>query len=165
MATFGTSAEQTTCSSHLGGVPSFPLRINQCLCSYSWTRVFLALDTALDPLKLSLFSLNILPSLVRHLMIHLPPNLLPIYLFLLHPLEAAVVGVDDPEGIRGLIIKAFVVLRPPYRPSAALTKELQVRFHLPLARRRVIGQSVHYLGAREKEDGTLQIPTHGGVRE
>lgn len=40
-------------------------------------------------------------------------------------LEAAVVGVEDPEGVRGLVIKAFIVLTPSHRPTSALAKELQ----------------------------------------
>lgn len=44
-----------------------------------------------------------------------------------HPtvVEAAVIGVPDPNGIRGLLIKAFVVLAKGYSPSEDLTKELQ----------------------------------------
>ena len=37
--------------------------------------------------------------------------------------EAAVVG--SPDVIRGLIVKAFIVLAPGYEPSEKLTKELQ----------------------------------------
>ncbi|MBV9440458.1 MAG: AMP-binding protein, partial [Candidatus Eremiobacteraeota bacterium] len=42
-----------------------------------------------------------------------------------HPavLESAVVGSPDPD--RGNVVKAFVVLRPPNEPSAALVRELQ----------------------------------------
>ena len=39
--------------------------------------------------------------------------------------ECAVVGVPDPEGIRGNVVKAFVVLSEGYHPSEELTKELQ----------------------------------------
>jgi acetyl-CoA synthetase len=39
--------------------------------------------------------------------------------------ECAVVGAPDPEGIRGIIVKAYVVLAKGYKPSEALTKELQ----------------------------------------
>ena len=39
--------------------------------------------------------------------------------------ECAVVGVTDPDGVRGIIVKAFVVLSKKYKPSNALTKELQ----------------------------------------
>ena len=39
--------------------------------------------------------------------------------------ECAVVGVPDPNGIRGTVVKAFVVLAKGYKPSEALTKELQ----------------------------------------
>jgi acetyl-CoA synthetase len=39
--------------------------------------------------------------------------------------EAAVVGVPDPEGVRGILVKAFVVLTKDYEPSDELTKELQ----------------------------------------
>lgn len=44
-----------------------------------------------------------------------------------HPavVESAVVGVDDPKGIRGIVVKAFVVLAAGYTPSDALVKELQ----------------------------------------
>jgi len=39
--------------------------------------------------------------------------------------ECAVVGVEDPNGVRGIVVKAFVVLAKGYEPSDALTKELQ----------------------------------------
>jgi acetyl-CoA synthetase len=39
--------------------------------------------------------------------------------------ECAVVGVPDPEGVRGIVVKAFVVLSSGYEPSEALTKEIQ----------------------------------------
>ncbi len=39
--------------------------------------------------------------------------------------ECAVVGADDPKGIRGIVVKAFVVLAKGYSPSEKLTKELQ----------------------------------------
>ena len=39
--------------------------------------------------------------------------------------ECAVVGAPDPEGIRGIIVKAYVVLTKGYKPSETLTKELQ----------------------------------------
>jgi len=39
--------------------------------------------------------------------------------------ECAVVGTEDPEGIRGIVVKAVVVLANGYKPSKALTKELQ----------------------------------------
>ncbi|WP_449246422.1 acyl-CoA synthetase [Desulfarculus baarsii] len=39
--------------------------------------------------------------------------------------ECAVVGAPDPEGVRGMVIKAFVVLVKGYEPSEALTKEIQ----------------------------------------
>ncbi len=39
--------------------------------------------------------------------------------------EAGVIGKPDPEGIRGDIIKAFVVLTEGHTPSDALKKELQ----------------------------------------
>ncbi len=39
--------------------------------------------------------------------------------------ECAVVGVPDPKGIRGEIVKAFVVLARGFKPSASLTKKLQ----------------------------------------
>jgi len=44
-----------------------------------------------------------------------------------HPavVEAAVVGAPDPQGIRGTVVKAYVVLAEGYEPSDALTKELQ----------------------------------------
>jgi len=39
--------------------------------------------------------------------------------------ESAVVGVDDPDGIRGILVKAFIVLAKGYKPSEELTKEIQ----------------------------------------
>jgi acetyl-CoA synthetase len=44
-----------------------------------------------------------------------------------HPavVECAVVGAEDPEGVRGVVVKAFVVLAQGYEPSEALTRELQ----------------------------------------
>lgn len=39
--------------------------------------------------------------------------------------EAAVVGVEDPEGIRGILVKAFIVLAKGYESSDELTKEIQ----------------------------------------
>jgi acetyl-CoA synthetase len=39
--------------------------------------------------------------------------------------ECAVVGAEDPEGVRGILVKAFVVLAGDYQPSDALVKELQ----------------------------------------
>jgi acetyl-CoA synthetase len=39
--------------------------------------------------------------------------------------ECAVVGSPDPKGVRGTIVKAFVLLAKGYRPSKALTTELQ----------------------------------------
>jgi acetyl-CoA synthetase len=39
--------------------------------------------------------------------------------------ECAVVGSPDPKGIRGIIVKAVITLAKGYKPSDALTKELQ----------------------------------------
>lgn len=39
--------------------------------------------------------------------------------------ECAVVGAEDPEGVRGILVKAFIVLAQNYEPSEALVKELQ----------------------------------------
>ena len=39
--------------------------------------------------------------------------------------ECAVVGVLDPKGVRGIVVKAFVVLAKGFKPSDALTKEIQ----------------------------------------
>jgi len=39
--------------------------------------------------------------------------------------ECAVVGAPDPEGVRGIIVKAVIVLSKGYKPSKTLTKELQ----------------------------------------
>jgi acetyl-CoA synthetase len=36
-----------------------------------------------------------------------------------------VVGALDPDGVRGIVVKAYVVLVKGYKPSEALTKELQ----------------------------------------
>jgi acetyl-CoA synthetase len=44
-----------------------------------------------------------------------------------HPavVECAVVGAPDPTGVRGNVVKAFVMLAEGYEPSEALTRELQ----------------------------------------
>lgn len=44
-----------------------------------------------------------------------------------HPavVECAVVGAPDPEGVRGIVVKAYVVLAKGHSPSDRLTKELQ----------------------------------------
>jgi acetyl-CoA synthetase len=44
-----------------------------------------------------------------------------------HPavVECAVVGAPDPDGVRGIVVKAYVVLAKGFVPSDALTKELQ----------------------------------------
>jgi acetyl-CoA synthetase len=39
--------------------------------------------------------------------------------------ESAVVGVEDPQGVRGVLVKAFVVLAKGYTASEKLTKEIQ----------------------------------------
>lgn len=39
--------------------------------------------------------------------------------------EAAVVGVEDPEGVRGVLVKAFIVLAKGFEASDKLTKEIQ----------------------------------------
>jgi acetyl-CoA synthetase len=39
--------------------------------------------------------------------------------------ECAVVGAPDPKGVRGIVVKAFVVLAKGYKPSEKLTIELQ----------------------------------------
>ena len=39
--------------------------------------------------------------------------------------ECAVIGVPDPGGVRGIVVKAVVVLAKGYKPSDTLTKELQ----------------------------------------
>jgi len=39
--------------------------------------------------------------------------------------ECGVVGVPDPDGTRGVVVKAFVVLAKGFEPSEDLTKELQ----------------------------------------
>jgi acetyl-CoA synthetase len=39
--------------------------------------------------------------------------------------ESAVVGVEDPEGVRGVLVKAFIVLAKGYEASESLTKEIQ----------------------------------------
>jgi len=39
--------------------------------------------------------------------------------------ECAVVGATDPKGIRGIVVKAVVILAKGYKPSDALTKQLQ----------------------------------------
>lgn len=44
-----------------------------------------------------------------------------------HPavVESGVIGKPDPEGIRGEIIKAFIVLKPGFKPSKELEEELR----------------------------------------
>jgi len=39
--------------------------------------------------------------------------------------ECAVIGVPDPKGVRGIVVKAVIVLSKGYKPSETLTKELQ----------------------------------------
>jgi len=39
--------------------------------------------------------------------------------------ECAVVGAEDPKGVRGIVVKAVVVLAKGFKPSDALTRELQ----------------------------------------
>jgi acetyl-CoA synthetase len=39
--------------------------------------------------------------------------------------ECAVVGATDPKGVRGIVVKAVITLTKGYKPSEALTKELQ----------------------------------------
>jgi acetyl-CoA synthetase len=39
--------------------------------------------------------------------------------------ECAVVGASDPSGVRGIVVKAYIVLTKDFKPSQALTKELQ----------------------------------------
>lgn len=52
-----------------------------------------------------------------------------------HPsvIEAGVIGKPDPEGIRGEIIKAFVVLKPGFKPSKKLEDELKTHVKEKLA--------------------------------
>jgi len=39
--------------------------------------------------------------------------------------ECAVVGAPDPKGIRGTVVKAYIVLAKGYKPSQELTKDIQ----------------------------------------
>jgi acetyl-CoA synthetase len=39
--------------------------------------------------------------------------------------ECAVVGAEDPKSVRGIVVKAFIVLSKGYKPSSTLTKEIQ----------------------------------------
>lgn len=52
-----------------------------------------------------------------------------------HPavLQAAVVGVPDPEGLRGDIVKAFIVLKPDIEASPELASEIQTDVRKNLA--------------------------------
>jgi acetyl-CoA synthetase len=45
--------------------------------------------------------------------------------FLGHPAVAEAAVVGSPDAIRGLIVKAFVVLKPGYEPSDTLARDLQ----------------------------------------
>lgn len=48
-------------------------------------------------------------------------------------IEAGVIGKPDPEGIRGEIIKAFIVLKPDFKPSKKLEEELREHVKKKLA--------------------------------
>ena len=52
-----------------------------------------------------------------------------------HPavLQAAVIGVPDPEGLRGDIIKAYIVLKPEVEPSESLANDIQAAVRKQLA--------------------------------
>ncbi len=39
--------------------------------------------------------------------------------------ECAVIGVDDPKGIRGILVKAYIILAKDYEPSDELTMDIQ----------------------------------------
>ncbi|RPI76425.1 MAG: acyl-CoA synthetase [Desulfobacteraceae bacterium] len=39
--------------------------------------------------------------------------------------ESAVVGISDPNGVRGILVKAFIVLAKGYQPSPELTADIQ----------------------------------------
>jgi len=39
--------------------------------------------------------------------------------------ECAVVGAPDPKGVRGIIVKAYIILVKGYEPTEALTREIQ----------------------------------------
>ena len=39
--------------------------------------------------------------------------------------ECAVVGVEDPKGIRGIVVKAFIILKKGFEPSDDLAKDIQ----------------------------------------
>lgn len=39
--------------------------------------------------------------------------------------ECAVVGAPDPKGVRGIVVKAYIILAKGFEPSDALTKEIQ----------------------------------------
>ncbi|HHD16698.1 MAG TPA: acyl-CoA synthetase [Euryarchaeota archaeon] len=39
--------------------------------------------------------------------------------------ECAVVGAPDPDGIRGIVVKAYIILAKGYEPSDELTREIQ----------------------------------------
>lgn len=52
-----------------------------------------------------------------------------------HPavLQAAAVGVPDPEGLRGDVVKAYLVLKPGHTPSESLKQEIQADVRKNLA--------------------------------
>jgi len=39
--------------------------------------------------------------------------------------ECAVVGAPDPKGVRGILVKAYIILAKGYEPTEALTREIQ----------------------------------------
>jgi len=39
--------------------------------------------------------------------------------------ECAVVGAEDPKGIRGILVKAFIILKKGHSPSDGLTRDIQ----------------------------------------
>ncbi len=69
-------------------------------------------------------------------------------------MEAAVIGVDDP--VKGKIIKAYVVLKPNYKPSSDLANEI-INFVREKYSRHAYPREVKFINSLPKtESGKIQ---------